>query len=295
MQFLLVLLTILIGSVLFPIALSEPQSENQNHEFGHWTMPRTEHGRPDFQGYWFFGSRTPLQRPSILGDKQTYTIEEVGELEQEMRERLARQDEPLDPNRGAPEKGGRIGQEADDTFLGHYIEPKLHPVNGNYRTSVIIDPPSGLIPRREGFLDYNAKIRAAGLNDTDGPEGQPLSGRCLIFGAAIPSLTPMMMNPNLQIVQTENYLMIMTEMIHDARIIRINREHFSHDYPRWMGDAVASWEGDTLVVHSKNFRPEQSSSRSIIISTEFEVIERYALVSENETEMRNTRDSIFDR
>ena len=97
-----------------------------------------------------------------------------------------------------------------------------------------------------------------------------------MFGAAAPSLTPMMMNPNLQIVQTEDYLMIMTEMIHDARIIRIGDEHFKHNIPQWMGDSVAHWEGYTLVVHSKNFRPEQSSSRSIIISEDY--LDQYLVV-----------------
>ena len=173
-------------------------------------LPRTEFGRPDFQGYWFFGSRTPLQRPANLGEKQTYTEEEARELEQRMQERLDRQDAPLDPNRGAPEKGARIGQEADDAFLGHYVAPKLYPIDGQYKTSLIMEPLDGRIPRREGFMDFNAKRRAIGLADTDGPEGQPLSGRCLMFGAAAPSLTPMMMNPNLQKDQTENYLMIMT-------------------------------------------------------------------------------------
>lgn len=247
-----------------------------------WTMPRTEFDRPDFQGAWFFGSRTPLQRPQNLGEQQTYSEQEAQAIEQRLRERLAQQDAPLDPNRDAPEKGARIGQEADDAFLGHYLEPVLVKVNGEYKTSVILEPSNGRIPRREGFQDFYAKQGAAGLTATDGPEGQPLSGRCLIFGAAAPSLTPMMMNPNLQIVQTEDYLMVMTEMIHDARIIRIGDEHFSHDIPQWMGDPVAQWEGDTLVVHSKNFRPEQSSSGSVVISEEFELIERYTLVADDE-------------
>ena len=74
----------------------------------------------------------------------------------------------------------------------------------------------------------------------------------------------------------------MTEMIHDARIVRIGDEHHVHNTPQWMGDSVAQWEGDTLVVHSKNFRPEQSSIRSVTISEEFELIERYTLVGDNE-------------
>lgn len=247
-----------------------------------WIMPRTEYDYPDFQGTWLFGSRTPLQRPATLGMKQSYTEQEVMDLERTMRERMERQDAPLDPARDAPEKGARIGQEADDTFLAHFRRPEIVGVNGEYRTSVIVDPPNGRIPLREGFKDFTAKRRAAGLGDTDGPEGQPLSGRCLIFGSAVPSLTPIMMNPNLQIVQTQDYVMIMTEMIHDARIIRLDGTHFSHGIPKWMGDSVGHWEGDTLVVHTINFRPEQSSSRSIALSEDFELTERYTLVGDSE-------------
>ena len=254
------------------------QSDNSSS----WVMQRTEHGYPDFHGFWFFGSRTPLQRSPSLGNKQVYSEVEAKELELAMQNRLDQQDAPLEPNRGAPEKGARIGQEADDAFLGHYLPAELIPINGEYKTSVIYHPMDGRIPRREGFLDFHAKRRASGLKDTDGPAGQNLSGRCLMFGAAVPSLTPGMMNPNLQIVQTKDHIMVLTEMIHDARIIRINDNHLPFNIPQWMGDSVASWEEDTLVVHSKNFRPEQSSSRTITISDEFELTERYTLVSKDE-------------
>jgi hypothetical protein len=263
------------ASLAQPVNFEVDNTENR-------VIPRTEFGRPDFQGYWFFGSRTPLQRPMNLGDRQTYTDSEAIEIEQGMLDRLNNQDAPLSPSRGAPEKGARIGQEADDTFLGHYLKPRLIKVNGEYKTSVILDPVNGRIPLKEGFRDFHAKRQASGLSDTDGPEGQPLSGRCLIFGAAVPSLTPMMMNPNMQIVQTEDYLMIMTEMIHDARIVRIGADHSPHNIPQWMGDSIAQWEGDSLVVRSKNFRPEQSSQRSIVISEDFELEERYTLIDKDE-------------
>ena len=254
----------------------------QSDDISPWVMQRTEHGYPDFHGYWFFGSRTPLQRSPDLSNKQAYSKAEAEKLELAMQNRLDQQDAPLEPNRGAPEKGARIGQEADDAFLGHYLPAELIPVNGEYKTSVIYHPMDGRIPRREGFLDFHAERRASGLEDTDGPEGQNLSGRCLMFGAAVPSLTPGMMNPNLQIVQTKDHIMVLTEMIHDARIIRINDNHLPFNIPQWMGDSVASWEEDTLVVHSINFRPEQSSSRTITISEEFELTERYTLVSDDE-------------
>ena len=269
--------------LIFVIAIvinagSTAQSDNGSS----WVMQRTEYGYPDFQGYWFFGSRTPLQRSPDLGNKRTYSEAEAKELEIAMQSRLDQQDAPLEPNRGAPEKGARIGQEADDAFLGHYLPAELIPIKGEYKTSVIYQPTDGRIPRRDGFLDFHAKRRATGLKDTDGPEGQNLSGRCLMFGAAVPSMTPGMMNPNLQIVQTKDYVMVLTEMIHDARIIRVNDNHLPFNIPQWMGDPVASWEGDTLVVHSNNFRPEQSSSRAITLSDEFELTERYTLVSKNE-------------
>lgn len=248
-----------------------------------WVKPRTEYGQPDFQGTWFFGSRTPLQRPKNLGTQATYTEQEVRALEQRMQTRLDSQAAPLDPDRDAPEEGAVIRQEADDSFLAHYQKPVVTPIAGEYRTSVITDPPDGRIPPiQKGFMDFYDDRRAKGLGATDGPEGQPLSGRCLSFGAAIPNLTPMMMNPNLQIVQNKDYVMVLIEMVHDARIIRLGDEHHNDGINRWMGDSVGYWEGDTLVVHTKGFRPEQSSSRmGFKVSDDAEVIERYTLTSDD--------------
>lgn len=247
-----------------------------------WLMPRTEHGHPDLQGTWWFGSRTPLQRPVNLGEQQTYTQDEAAKLEQRMLQSNLDLMAPLAPDRAAPEQGAMIRQEADDNFLAHYQDPVLVPVNGEYRTSIIVDPANGRIPRRGNFQDFYARQEAAGLGEFDGPEGQPLFGRCLMSGSAVPSLTPIMMNPNLQIVQNRDYVMIMTEMIHDARIIRLNAEHFDNGIRNWMGDSVGYWEGDTLVVHTKDFRPEQSSMRSFVMSEEFATVERYTLVSDDQ-------------
>lgn len=260
-------------------ALQESSLQKLDSE---WVMPRTEHGHPDLQGTWWYGSRTPLQRRPDLGMQRSYSAEEVNALEQRMQQRNLDLAAPLQADRAAPEAGAQIRQEADDNFLSHYQEPIMVPVHGEYRTSVITSPANGRIPRRDEFEDFYAQRTKRGLQDTDGPEGQPLSGRCLSFGPALPSLTPGMMNPNLQIVQNRDYVVIMTEMVHDARIVRLNDEHFSHDIKTWMGDSVAYWDNDTLVVHSKNFRPEQSAARSITISDQTEVIERYTLVSDEQ-------------
>ncbi|MDP6651638.1 MAG: hypothetical protein QGF90_05950 [Gammaproteobacteria bacterium] len=148
---------VILCSITFSVQLIA-QSETVTD----WQMPRTEHGHPDLQGIWLFGSRTPLQRPARLGTKQTYTEQEVIDLERTMREAMARQDADLDPGRGAPEQGARIGQEADDTFLAHFRRPELIRVNGEFRTSVILDPPDGRIHLRDGFQDFGARRRAAG-------------------------------------------------------------------------------------------------------------------------------------
>jgi hypothetical protein len=103
-----------------------------------------------------------------------------------------------------------------------------------------------------------------------------------MFGPALPSLTPVMMNPNMMIVQNRDYVVITTEMIHDARIIRIDSEHRDDGIARWMGDSIGHWEGDTLVVHSKGFRPEQSHPMFLRHSEALEITERYTLVGEDQ-------------
>lgn len=246
-----------------------------------WVMPKTEYGQPDLQGEWWFGSRTPLERPTALGDKRVYSRQEASKLEARMGDRNKALAAPLDPMRGAPERGAVIRQEADDNFLSHYQEPLMVPVFGEYRTSIISSPADGRIPHTPGFQDFYAQRKRNGLTPTDGPEGQPLSGRCLGFGSALPSLTPIMMNPNMQIVQTEDYVLIMTEMSHDARIVRLGKDHSTNGFATWMGESVGYWDEDTLVVHTKGFRPEQSAMRGFKISGEFEVVERYTRTGED--------------
>lgn len=91
---------------------------------------------------------------------------------------------------------------------------------GEYRTSLVVEPANGQIPASEEFKDYNAKVRAKGLEPNSSALAYGSGERCLAGGLAIPSLYPMPWNANLQIVQNEDYVMIMTEMIHDARIIK---------------------------------------------------------------------------
>ena len=284
---LLVIRVTLVMGLLFSASLlmaenAEESSISLSNSDSDWTMPRTEYGKPNLQGEWWFGSRTPFQRRSVLGEQKVFSIDQVKAIESDMLQRNIDLAEPLDPNRRAPEVGSVIRQEADDNFLSHYQEPELVAINGQYLTSVVTSPSNGRINRNDNFQDFYAQRKATGLSATDGPEGQPLSGRCLSFGSALPSLTPIMMNPNIQIVQTRDHVMIMAEMVHDARIVKLDSDHPNNGIKKWMGDSVGYWEGDTLVVYSQNFRPEQSSMRSFPMSDRFEVVERYTLLSDNE-------------
>ena len=238
-----------------------------------------EYGQPDLQGTWFFGSTTPVNRPSALGDRATYSAEEIALIESEALAANKSQEAPLDPDRPAPETGAYIGFEADFNFAAKRHERDK--VLGEYRTSLVIEPANGQIPTREEFEDYNVKRRAEGLEPNSSALAFGSGERCLAGGLAIPSLYPMPWNANLQIVQNEDYVMIMTEMIHDARIIKLSGENLGGHMSYWNGDSVGYWDHNTLIVHTRNFRPEHSQFL-MRISEELEVTEYLTPVSDYE-------------
>lgn len=250
-----------------------------------WSVPITEHGHPDLQGTWYFGTNTPFSRPAELGDKRAYSEEEALAVEAEMRASNLAQDAPLDPDRPAPERGGQIGFQADFNFA--LKRSALTRVHGEYRTSLIIDPPNGQMPRREGFKDFHDKRRERGITTYSGPEAQSAGERCLVGGLAVPSMYPPPWNANMQIVQNKDYVMMMSEMNHDARIIKLSGKRSPLDAPSWMGDSIGYWDEQTLVVHTVKFRPEQSSFL-MDMSESFEMTEYFTPVSADEILYRYT-------
>lgn len=237
------------------------------------------HGEPDLQGTWDFGTKTPFQRPEELGEKRTYTEREVRKLEAKAREENRQMDAPVDLSEDAPVAGGEVGEEADVVSMDRRHD--FTRVNGEYRTSIIIDPPAGRIPTRPDFVDYFARLKTMGIRPTDGPEALDTPTRC-IQPLPVPSIFPMVWSALLQIVQTKNSVVLHTEMFHDARIVRLNGTHPNHGAKVWMGDSIGHYEGNTLVVHTINFRPEQSYAAIMPMSEDFELTERFTRVSENE-------------
>jgi hypothetical protein len=265
-------LTKKIPSLLFLLSILLCYSKTFAQE-----IPRTQDGRPDFQGNWNNLHQTPLQRPASLGDKQSYTAEEADALVNQAEQGITERASPLNPDRLPPVAGSRVTNQADDDFDEFPIG--IARINGEYRTSLVIDPQNGRIPLREESKrqDFFSTLLASGRY-LDGPEFGWAAERCLIAGPQLSLMFQRGLSPYAQIVQTRNYLMILGEYPYDARIIRIDSEHPVNGFPKWMGDSIAHWEGDTLVIHTNKFRAEHSYPP--ILSTDlFEVEERLSLTA----------------
>ncbi len=234
-----------------------------------YKAPRLSDGTPDFQGVWTNATATPMERPAEFGNRRSFSKEEADAIEREARGRVAADAAPSDPNK-------KIEAASSLPPVGNYnlfwtdrgMTAAL--INGEYRTSVLIDPANGRFPE----LTAAAKQRERPRFGSDGPEQRSLGERCLLsFGSSAgPPMLPTMYNSNYQIVQSPGHVMILVEMVHDARIIRIGDKHLNGSLKKWMGDSVGQWEGDTLVVKTKNFRPDQSfrgSSVNMVVTERF--------------------------
>lgn len=246
-----------------------------------WVMPRTAYGVPDMQGIWSNATQTPLVRPTEYGEKGFLTAEEAAEQMQGWRDRYNNLGEDIDPERAPPTDGN-----ADFGYNSFWWDPRdaAVEINGQYRTSIIIDPPDGQIPYVGGERFDNSLRgqwrRREGVEPYDAPELRPLAERCLLTfsSGSGPPMMPTLYNNNYQIVQTSDHVMILVEMVHDARIIPIDQDHHDADLEKWLGDSVAYWDGDTLVVRTKNFHTQQSFRGS---SDKMVITERFDLVAED--------------
>ena len=248
-------------------------------------LPRTPDGHPDLQGIYDLATMTPMER--MPGDPPVLSKEQAETLQKQEAARRSVDATKLDPNRPKLPVGGdkstgksyfEILEKAGGGAVGGYDRLWLNQgtaytmVDGQIRTSIVIDPPDGHVPpfnaaakkrRANAFglptsdtgedQDINAATRRG---EYDNPEQRPLSERCLLgFGSTSgpPALPDYFYNDLHQIVQTPDSILILTEMIHDARTVRMNAQHLDKKFRLWMGDSVGHWEGDTLVIDTTNF------------------------------------------
>jgi hypothetical protein len=270
------------------------------------TIPRLPDGHPDLQGTYDVATMTPVER--MPGVKNLImTPEEAVAAEKYEAERHQKLEAPVAADRGAPPAGGdRLTPKTYQEFLeaagagntGGYNSfwlsegTKFITVDGQKRSSLIIDPPEGRVPtmNAEGRA-RQARLRAltvapdAAENATagpagafDGPEARPLAERCLLgflSTAGPPSLPNYFYNNLKQIVQTPTSVVIFNEMVHDARVVRMGGQHLPPTVRKWMGDSVGRWEGDTLVIDTTNFTDKTQFQGS---SDQLHVVERITRV-----------------
>lgn len=265
---------------LFTFCLSVESAVAEDYQ-----VSRLPDGTPDFQGIWRNATATPLERASELGNRRAFTEAEAAAIRQSALQRVADDAKRTDPD-APPPKAEALPPVGNYNLFWTDRGMSVANINGEYRTSMIIDPANGQIPP----LTKDARARAAarrGPNRNDGPEGRSLGERCLLsFGSLSgPPMLPVMYNSHYQFVQVPGYMMILVEMVHDVRVIRIG-ENLKHDPRRkWMGDSIGHWEGDTLVVETTNFRPEQSFRGS---SPDMVVTERFTRVADDKIVYRFT-------
>ena len=242
----------------------------------HADIPRTSSGAPDLSGFYDSGTLTPVDRPKGFGDRQFMSVEEAQAIVERTSQGLAAANQQSDPDREAPVKGGDGVNQSGAGGVGGYnafwVDPGnyVSELNGQYRTSIIYDPPNGrrpaMTPKGQAAIAANfasfayqndgtaSWLAKGGAGPFDGPETLALAERCLLgFSAGPPSL-PGLYNNFKRIIQTEDHIMILLEMVHDARVIRLNSEHAPDANRKWLGDSIGWWEDDTLVVETKNFK-----------------------------------------
>lgn len=243
-----------------------------------YRAPRTADGHPSLQGMWTNNTITPLERPPELADRQFLTQEEQMAMELAVAAATAEADLPSDPNRPPPTKD-QI--DLEDSYNAFWFDDgtKVAIYNGERRTSLVVDPPDGripaLTPAAQARLAAAAEERAR--EPFRGPESRSLAERCLLsFGSSSgPPMLPILYNNHYQIVQSPGYVMILVEMVHDARIIRIDSEPLPAVMSPWMGDSIGRWEGETLVVETRNIHPQQTYRGS---GDQFNTVERFTRV-----------------
>jgi hypothetical protein len=208
--------------------------------------PRTAWGHPDLQGTWTNATLTPLQRPAELGDKEFYTPQELAEFA-EQRRAATNADRPL--------RAGDVGSYNDAFFERGSAGVKTG------RTSLVIEPRSGRIPALTAAAQAIVEQRTAYMaaHPADRPSDRWLTERCIMFGATAPML-PEPYNNNYRIFQTPDHVVILVEMNHDARVIALDGSpHISPVIEQWVGDSRGRFEGDTLVVETRNFKFNEQS------------------------------------
>ncbi len=230
------------------------------------SFPRTEYGQPDLQGTYTFRTLTPLNRPRELEDFEVLTADQAKEWAA-FENRRQNRDLIIDSVGGAGYPPGVI------SYNNFWYERGIQTV-ADRRTSLIYDPPNGRQPARNAAGRERGAAYGQMVFESAGPEGRTTVDRCLVGFNAGPPMIPSAYNNNMQFIQTKDTIVIVNEMVHTARIIRLDSDHHTKQL-KWEGDSVAHWEGDTLVVHTQNYYHDYNWAG---MSDEAQITERFTRI-----------------
>jgi hypothetical protein len=211
---------------------------------------RTPWGDPDLQGTWDFTTITPLQRPKELAGKEFLTEREAAVLEKQVNEQRV-QTEEVSP--GALGAVPRPESDPGIYNLGWWWEPNGRRLVATRRTSLVVDPPDGRIPPLTAQAQAISRAREEARARSHSAVDLPLAERCIMGFNSGPPMVPGPYNNLVQIFQSPGYVVIVNEMVHDSRVVPLDaRPHLGDAFQFWGGDSRGHWEGDTLVVDTRN-------------------------------------------
>jgi hypothetical protein len=231
-----------------------------------YTPPRLPDGQIDLQGVWSHKNITPLERPA---DINSFVIsrEDAAQLQARILAKSEDLSKPAEPS-------------------VYFWERGIEPIRGEYRSSLITDPADGKIPSNDHFKARAKAAGAAVLTAFDGPEQRPGSERCLAAISAAPPVTVVPAADLRQIVQTANTIVIASEELHEARVVRMNATHAPAAVVSWLGDSIGWWDGPTLVIETKHFAPTSAARAGpaslFFVGPQTTVTERITRVSADE-------------
>ena len=226
-------------------------------------LPRTPWGDPDLQGIWDYWTFTPLERPAEFADRDLLTAEEAAVVARQSNEEALARDAPPPP--------GQVGGYSQAVWTDRARATALT------QPSLLIDPPDGKLPpltpqarqratAHRSAGGYPVRLRVGGVN-ADGPEGRGVSERCVLGFSTGPPMLPAGYNNNIQLFQAPGYVVILHEMVHDARIITLDgRPALPTGVRQWLGHSRGHWEGNTLVVNTTNFTDKTGSFSTSFVS-----------------------------
>lgn len=280
-----------IAIFLGAIAIAQAAEEQQRF--------RTEWGVPDLQGVWNFSSEIPMERPESFGDREFLTRQEIDEIQARLAAEAAAGEEVVADeemaNRGEPSTDERF------VFGYDHFWYEMASIADTVRTSQIVYPTNGRLPDlvpgaprgQSGFLQDATGQRpvrtGSGGIGKDGPEDRGLPERCIVGLNGLPPYRPSRYNNNLQIVQNRDHVVIMSEMLHNARVVPlIERPPLPEHIEQWTGDSRGYWDGETLVVETRNFSFYTASLASLGTGRDKVLTERFTRTDYDSLEYRWT-------